>query len=256
MAVRWETKRPNEVRDYRHDWSAFLDGDTIASSDVTVSGITLDSDTNDDTSVTVWLSGGTEGTLARVSNTIVTAGGRTESENFIVYVSNFPEPVSLTTAKAHLRVLHDAEDSLICSYIRTAREWVEGYSGHILVRRAMTQEFNGFSSYLELFYRPVVDDPTVAYVDADGAPQELTEYAQTTGRYPYRIYPDEIPSIEDNSTVTVTYTAGYAEGEEPQRLVQAILVLVAGMHANRGTIPEETAKTAAWLCDQHRGVVL
>lgn len=251
MAIKWEAKRPNEVRDYEVDWSAFLGEDTIATSDVTVSGVTLDSDTNDTTSVTVWVSGGTAGTLARVTNTITTTGGRTETEIFTISIST-PEPISLATAKAHLRVLDDSEDSLISCWITTAREWVEDYSGHMLVQREVSQSFDGFSSYFELFYRPVVDVDPIAYVDADGADQTLADFAQTTGRYPFRVYPDEQPSIEDNSSVTVTYTAGYAEGEEPQKLIQAMLILIAGMHANRGSIPDETAKTAMWLCDQHR----
>jgi hypothetical protein len=95
MAVRWEAKRPNEVRDYRHDWSAFLDGDTIATSDVTVDGVTLDSDTNDTDSVTVWLSGGVDGSLATIMNTIVTTGGRTETEVFTLRIAVNEEPLTL-----------------------------------------------------------------------------------------------------------------------------------------------------------------
>jgi uncharacterized phiE125 gp8 family phage protein len=260
MAVRWETKRPNEVRDYRHDWSLFLDGDTIATSDVTVSGITLDSDTNDDTSITVWLSGGTDGNLATVTNTITTAAGRTETEVFTRYVRSVPEPVSLATAKAQLRVLDDSEDALICGYIRAAREWVENYTGHILVRRSISQAFNGFSSYLELYHRPVIDVGSIAYVDADGADQTLADFAVTTGRYPFRVYPDEQPSIEDNSSVIVTYEAGYAEGDEPQALIQATLLLIGHWYGNREAVTERSINEVPFavrsLCDQYRTPVI
>ena len=256
MAIRWEAKRPNEVRDYVIDWSVYLDGDTIATSDVTVEGVTLDSDANDDTTVTVWLSGGTDGTFARITNTITTAGGRTETEVFTVRIRATSEPVSLAVAKAHLRVTDDSEDGIICGYLRTAREWVEAYSGHILVKRSVTQSFGKWAPFLELFYRPIIEVTEIAYTDADDAAQTLADYAQTTGRYPFRIYPDEQPSIAENSSITVTFTAGYDEGDEPQILVQAILVLIAGMFDNRGSIPEATANTAAALCDKVRAPVI
>ena len=257
MAVRWETKRPGEVRDYRHDWSAFLDADTIATSDVTVDGVTLDSDTNDTTSVTVWLSGGTDGDLATVTNTITTAGGRTETEVFTLRIRSVSEPVSLTTAKAHLGLIDDdSRDALICGHIRAAREWVENYTGHILVRRSISQSFDGFDSFFELHYRPVVAVEPIAYVDGDGMDQTLADFAQTTGRYPFRVYPDDQPTVEDNSSVTLTYTAGYQEGDEPQELVQAMLLLIEGMFSNRGSIPEATRNAAASLCDHYRTPVV
>lgn len=252
MAVRWESKRPNEVRDYQHDWSGFLGTDTIDTSDVTVSGVTLDSDSNDTTSVTVWLSGGTDGTLATITNTIVTAGGRTETEVFTLNIRAVPEPVSLSTAKTQVKVEHDRHDSLICGYIRAAREWVEDYTGHILVKRTVSQSFNGFSSYLELNHRPVIDVDPIAYVDSDGADQTLADFAVTTGRYPFRVYPDEQPSIEENSSVTVTYEAGYEEGDEPQKFIQAMLVLITSMYDNGGRITDEAEKTAESLCGRAR----
>lgn len=255
MAV-LEPKASSEVREYLFDWGPFLGDDTIATSEVTVSGITLDSDTNDTTTATYWLSGGTDGSVARVTNTITTAGGRTETEVHSIAIRNAAEPVSLSVAKQHLRVLSSDEDSLIALYITTAREWVETYSGHVLVKRPMTQAFRGWAPYLEIFHRPIVEVTGVAYVDQAGADQVLEGYAQTTGRYPFRIYPDDQPAIADNSTITVSFVAGYNPGEEPQVLVQAMLILIAGMYDNRGSIPLETADTAAALCDRVRAMVI
>ena len=60
MSVSHFVKDPDEVLDYSIDWSTWLDSDTISSSSWTVeSGITKDSDSNDTTSTTIWLSGGT-----------------------------------------------------------------------------------------------------------------------------------------------------------------------------------------------------
>lgn len=71
-------KTPNEVKDYSIDWTDRLAGDTISTSAFTVpSGITLDSQTNDTTSSTAWISGGTDGTDYNVTCLVTTAGGRT-----------------------------------------------------------------------------------------------------------------------------------------------------------------------------------
>lgn len=72
---------PDSVKDYTEDWSDWLpSGDTISDSTWTVvSGdVTIDSDSNTTTTTTVWLSGGTLGTWAKVTNHITTAAGREE----------------------------------------------------------------------------------------------------------------------------------------------------------------------------------
>lgn len=251
MALRWESKRPDEVRDYRHDWTNYLDGDTIATSTVTVSDdLTLDDDENDTTSVTVWLSGGESGTLGRVTNTITTAGGRTETEVFTLFVSSYPEPLSLDQAKAHLRKLTDDEDALICTYVRAAREWVENWTGRILVRRPITETFAAFGDYLTLTHRPVSALGDVTYTNEDGDETAYEAGVLRTFAYPARVYPPTgatFPTLGTDGGITVIYTAGYAEGEVPDVMVLAMKVLLTGIYANRGGPNEEAEKAAKGL---------
>jgi uncharacterized phiE125 gp8 family phage protein len=259
MAVRWETKRPGEVRDYRHDWSPFLDGDTIVTSDVTVTPatVTLDSDTNDATSVTVWLSDGEDGDLATVTNTIVTDGGRTETEVFTLYIRSSEEPVSLATAKAHLRITEEHEDAILCAYIRAAREWVENYTGHVIVRRPITERFTSFGEYLELFSQPPVSVDTITYDSADDDQVDFTTFEYSLGQYPLRIYPaTSWPTLRTNGYITVTYTAGYADGAVPDGLIHAILILLAGMYVNRGGPGDDAEKTAKAILRWYRKPVI
>jgi hypothetical protein len=80
-------KDPDAVLDYQIDWSTWLGSDTISTSAWTVqSGLTKGSDSKTDTTTTVWLSGGTAGQTYRVTNRIVTAGGRTDDRTFWVVV--------------------------------------------------------------------------------------------------------------------------------------------------------------------------
>lgn len=80
-----EPKDPDDVVDYSVDWTDWLAGDTIATSVwVVPTGITKDSDTNDTTSATIWLSGGTEGDDYQLTNRITTAAGRTKDKSFTI----------------------------------------------------------------------------------------------------------------------------------------------------------------------------
>lgn len=92
-------KDPDEVLDYKFDFAALTNGsgaanylqsgETISSHTVTVSsGLTKDSDdiTDTNTSVTVWLSGGTVAELYTVTCNIDTSAGRTVERSIYVDV--------------------------------------------------------------------------------------------------------------------------------------------------------------------------
>lgn len=81
-------KDPDEVLDYKVDWTNNLDtGDTVSTSTFTVeAGLTKDSESNTTTDSTVWLSGGTSGASYLVTCRIVTAQARTKEREFRVKV--------------------------------------------------------------------------------------------------------------------------------------------------------------------------
>jgi hypothetical protein len=81
------TKDADAVLDYGFNWAPWLDSDTIATSEWDVpEGITEDSDDNTTTLTTVWLSGGTAGETYTLTNTITTAGGRTDERTVHIKV--------------------------------------------------------------------------------------------------------------------------------------------------------------------------
>jgi hypothetical protein len=90
-------KDPSAVLDYRFDWKAQTNGsgqrdwlaaaETISTKTITPStGITVDSSslTDTNTSVTVWLSGGSAGTDYTVACKIVTSAARTDQRTITI----------------------------------------------------------------------------------------------------------------------------------------------------------------------------
>jgi len=78
-------KDPAEVLDYTIDWATLLAGDTISTSEWTVpTGITQDSESETTTLAIIWVSGGTVDKQYTLTNTIVTAGGRTRVRSIAI----------------------------------------------------------------------------------------------------------------------------------------------------------------------------
>ena len=86
-------KAPNDNYSFTIDWSVELGADTInatpgGSTWVVETGITIDSEVNDDTTTTVDLSGGTAGTTYTLTNQINTAGGDVYEKDLFIKVQN------------------------------------------------------------------------------------------------------------------------------------------------------------------------
>lgn len=83
-------KDPDAVVDYTLNWGAdYLEsGETISTSTwtVTPTGLTKDSDSNDTTTTTIFVSGGTRGKIYRLTNKIVTSKSRTDERSLVVRV--------------------------------------------------------------------------------------------------------------------------------------------------------------------------
>lgn len=257
MAIKREPKRANEVRDYLHSWAAFLGEDTIQSQTTVGTGVTVDSSSIEtgDQSVRFVLSGGVDDTTATVTQTIVSAGGRTETEVFTIRIGA-DEPVSLDEAKDYLRVRHDAEDTKIAGMIPRARQWVEDHTGTALVRRAFTERhLPGVYAGIRLFRGPLVSVDEVAYTDSQGASQTYVPLAFPPGTLIYPASGESWPAPGTNEQFLITYTAGCAEGECDDRLIGAMLTLIAGEYDAGYAYPDEAVKAAELCCGYVRAMV-
>jgi hypothetical protein len=83
-------KDPEATLDYTFDWSPWLGNDTITSSSwaINKSGLTIvpASESFDDTTTTLFLTGGAEGEDYKVTNTITTNASRTDERTVEINV--------------------------------------------------------------------------------------------------------------------------------------------------------------------------
>lgn len=243
MSIPLEPKRANEVRDYRHDWSPFLgDTDTIASQTTTASGVTVDSSAIDtgNKGITFWLSGGTDGAPAIVSQTIVTAGGRTETEIFTLSIGQ-DEPVTLGQAKRRMGIEHSEDDADIAQSLRAAIATVEKATSKFLSPKSFTQQFAGFPWQhpfaVKLFKGPVISIDGIRFDPPDGGAEDVvTSFRLVEGINAELLpaYGESWPAtLDGRGTVRVSGMAGYAVGEVPPELVEAVLKLTVWYQENK-----------------------
>ena len=83
-------KDPSAVLDYVFDWTEWLaTGETITDHTITAdTGITVDSSTESDGKIIVWLSGGTAGINYKVACKITTSAGRTDERTIWIKVTD------------------------------------------------------------------------------------------------------------------------------------------------------------------------
>jgi len=172
------------------------------------------------------------------------------------------EPLTTAELKAHLRKTTTDEDTLIASYGKAARQWVENYTSHVLAPRTFVQQFAEWGDYITLYRQPVTAITTIEYDSTDEDQIEFTDYEYSTGQYPLKIYPgSSFPTLRTNGYITVTYTAGYATvAEVPEALIQAILLLTGHFYIHRSGVHdggmEEVPLAVRSLCSAYRIPVL
>lgn len=254
--ITWPAKNPAEVADYLFDFMDVLGaGETIATRTVIAAGVTKDSDSivavgdEADSGVQVWLSGGMDGT-ATVTCTITTSGGRSFSEIALLPIGQ--EVVSVAQVKEYLRVLSSDEDAKIAAMIRRARLWVEDYTGLALTQRQFVELRRTERGAIRLFKGPLVSVDSVTYGEAG-------TYTPRTFGASTRIYASADsawPSLDDGDAFEITYTAGFGPGEVDDRLIGAMLALIAGEFDTGRAYPEEAVEAAERCCSYLRTAVL
>ncbi len=159
------------------------------------------------------------------------------------------EPVSVSEAKAHLRVDISDDDSYISTLITAAREWCEQYLDRTLIDTQWTMRLDSFPYEIELPRPPIATSGTttavaLTYTLGDDSTATLSTTA-------YRVDRNSTPGVvrqlragtwpanlDDYNAVAVTWWAGYgASGTSvPAAIRHAILMLVGHWYESRSSV--------------------
>ncbi len=153
------------------------------------------------------------------------------------------EPISLTEAKAHLRVSVSTDDDEITGWIETAREFVEDEIGIVLVETQydlILDRFPPGRGEILIPRYPLTFVNQITYVDAAGDEQILASdlYEWDMSRDPGRVYPayEETwpPTLVHPRAVAVRFTAGFGDAADvPERAKSAIKLIVGHLYEHR-----------------------
>lgn len=194
-------------------------------------------------------------------------------------------PVTLTEAKAHMRVDIADDDTLIGSLITAATEHIEHLTRRQLMPATWRLSLDSFPTQYQVKgagYRETPDGTDILlprpnltaithikYTDGEGTIQTLSTdiYAAQTDEEPGRVtlkYGQVWPDTQEiANAVVVTYTSGYSTGSDaavsqaavPKPIKQAILLLAGHWYENReatltGSISKEYDFAISSLCSQ------
>ncbi|MHB8077433.1 head-tail connector protein [Desulfosporosinus fructosivorans] len=155
--------------------------------------------------------------------------------NLIVITPPAAEPLTLTEAKQHLRVDGSADDTLITSLIKQAREWCEDYQGKKYITQILELVLDTFPDGDYIEFRncsPVQSVTSVKYTDKDGVEATLaaTEYIQDKDSFVNKImlgYSKQWPTtiLQPVNAVRVRFVAGYTDAAAVPESVKWAMVL-------------------------------
>lgn len=186
--------------------------------------------------------------------------------------------VAITTAdaKAHLRITHSDEDSIIDRYVAAATEFVETRTTRSLINTTWTEYFHGFpvdeSQCLRLTKAPLSVVNSIKYHDSDDVlqtwstddydvhtPRRLAGRVAVTPGYTWPTVRTDRPY-----TVLVEYVAGYGASAAaiPPEVLEAVYLVLDDMFRFRGAsvcmpMSEPIAAALTRILEaQHTGVYL
>lgn len=185
------------------------------------------------------------------------------------YTGPSVEPLSLTEAKAFLRVDHTAFDTEIESLIKSARKSCETYLGRALISQTWKLYLDCFPSSdcaIRLPNPPLQSVTSISYEDTNGDTQTWAsskyqvDTVSTAGRVlpaPGESYPDT--EVDRINAVTITYVCGYGatSASIPENILHAVRLTLGDFFNHRedtviGTIVNDIPNGAKRLLTQER----
>jgi uncharacterized phiE125 gp8 family phage protein len=148
------------------------------------------------------------------------------------------EPITVDEAKIHLGITFNDHDARLATAISAARMSAEQYMERTIIASTWVLTLDQFSDSIRLPWPRVTTIDEVAYVDADGASQVLSDTlysldnASELQNWLLPAYDTTWPTTRDQANaVTVTYTAGWADASAvPDGIKQFVKMMVGGMY--------------------------
>lgn len=152
------------------------------------------------------------------------------------------EPVLLTDAKSQCRITTTEEDTLIGTYITSARELVEGYLNRSLITQTWQADYDDWYAPFMLPRPPLQSVSSIQYYDLDNVLQTLDPSlyivtgANSTGFGKIApswgaVWPPVYPRFD---SVQIKYVAGYGNASAvPADIRIGILMYVGHLYENR-----------------------
>lgn len=150
------------------------------------------------------------------------------------------EPVALADAKSWCRIERDDEDELIARLVTAARETAERETGTALVHRSFRRCADVVGDHLVASLRgPVTAVTKVAAFDGAGEERVFEPGDVALVRIGAREWFLPSPRVRQaaRNGLEIEFEAGFAVGETPEALRQAILRIVAASYETRGVVP-------------------
>lgn len=164
-------------------------------------------------------------------------------------------PVSLSEAKAHLRVDGTDEDTLISALIDAATNVVQEQTGRAMVAQTWDYQIAKPVKRVMLPLAPVASITAMTYFDTDDAEQSLTvgDYYLFKGEDRAYVEPKDTtdwPSMEDRpDALKITFVAGPVAANILAPLKTAILLLLSHWFENREAASEKSIHEAPLAFD-------
>lgn len=167
--------------------------------------------------------------------------------------------LTTTAVKAHLRVEHDEDDTLIDNLTTAAYSYAERYTNTIILDTQKIDYLDDFADEITLKNTPVQSITTVTYYDTDDVQQSQSDYYLDTRKAETILKPlnnEVFPSTNgDYANVVITYQAGYST--IPKQIDQAVLLLIGSLYEQRenhvaGITMTKSVVSAEYLLDPYR----